>query len=117
MEPTYRQVIEKAYEAFNARQIDAVLAWMDADVHWPNGWEGGYVHGHVGVRDYWTRQWQEIDPVVTPVEFQDEPDGRVRVRVHQHVKDVEGNVLFDGTVTHVYAFDKGKIKRMEIVKE
>jgi hypothetical protein len=33
---------------------------MDADVHWPNGWEGGYVEGHDEVRDYLTRQWKEL---------------------------------------------------------
>jgi len=26
-------------------------------VDWPNGMEGGRVHGHAEVRAYWTRQW------------------------------------------------------------
>jgi len=49
-------VIKRAYAAFNERNIDTVLSLMHPDVHWPNGWEGGYVTGHKQVREYWTRQ-------------------------------------------------------------
>jgi hypothetical protein len=38
------------YEAFNARDIDAVLLQMGEDVDWPNAWEGGRVHGHGSIR-------------------------------------------------------------------
>src|SRR6266404_555254 len=30
-------VLKKAYDAFNARDIDAALATMQPDVEWPNG--------------------------------------------------------------------------------
>lgn len=50
---TTRALLERAYERFNARDIDAVLALMTIDVEWPNGWEGGYVHGHDEVLDLW----------------------------------------------------------------
>ena len=49
------------YAAFNARDIDAVLARLDADVDWPNAWEGGRLRGREAVRAYWTRQWAAID--------------------------------------------------------
>ena len=52
-----RAMLGTLYERFNARDVDAVLAYLTSDVEWPNGWEGGYVHGHDEVRDYWTRQW------------------------------------------------------------
>jgi ketosteroid isomerase-like protein len=39
-------VLERTYTAFNARDIDAVLAVMRPDVIWPNGMEGGTVVGH-----------------------------------------------------------------------
>lgn len=110
----YPNLIKKAYVAFNARDLDAVLVYMDADVHWPNGWEGGYVDGHNAVKDYWTRQWNELNPVVTPISFTEKPDGKLEVLVHQLVKDLTGTVLWDGTVNHVYTFEKGKIKSMEI---
>jgi hypothetical protein len=36
----------RTYRAFNARDIDAALAVMHPEVDWPNGLEGGRVHGH-----------------------------------------------------------------------
>jgi hypothetical protein len=116
MKQQYQQVIKEAYNAFNARHIDGVLTLMHNDVHWPNGWEGGYVEGHDEVSAYWTRQWKELDPEVTPVNFTEKKDGQVEVEVHQIVKDLKGNILFDGMVKHIYTFDNGKIKAMEIEK-
>jgi ketosteroid isomerase-like protein len=58
--------VTRAYAAFNERRIEEALALMEPDVEWPNGMEGGTVHGHTGVRDYWTRQWGLIDPHVEP---------------------------------------------------
>jgi hypothetical protein len=40
-----RERLQATYAAFNARDIDAVLAQMTADVDWPNAWEGGRVQG------------------------------------------------------------------------
>ena len=109
-------LINQAYEAFNAREIDRVLETMDPDVHWPNGWEGGYVEGHSGVRDYWTRQWKEINPTVNPLSIKKNENGQIEVDVHQVAKDMQGNVLFDGIVKHVYTIKDGLIKGMEIEK-
>ena len=114
MEQKYQDLLEQAYNAFNARDVDVMLLLMDKDVQWPNGWEGGYVQGHDEVRDYWTRQWKEINPVVKPVSFKENPDGQIEVQVHQIVKDLSGNILFDGIVNHIYTFNKEKVKRMEI---
>jgi nuclear transport factor 2 (NTF2) superfamily protein len=111
------EILTQAYKTFNARDIDAVLLLMQPGVHWPNGWEGGYVEGHEGVRDYWTRQWLELNPRVEPVAFTEKEDGRMEVLVKQIVKDHRGNLLFDGFVKHVYTFENGLIKDMEIVKE
>src|SRR5437762_10165350 len=69
------KLLRDAYAAFNARDIDAALGTMHPDVVWPNGMEGGYVHGHDAVRAYWTRQWDVIDPHVEPRRFTTvEPD-------------------------------------------
>jgi ketosteroid isomerase-like protein len=112
----HENLISRAYERFNARDIETVLSLMHSDVLWPNGWEGGYVKGHSEVRDYWTRQWKEIDPVVTPLSFKERQDGQIEVEVHQIAKDIRGNLLFDGIVKHIYIIEKGKITSMEIEK-
>lgn len=37
---TDQATLTKAYDAFNARNIDAVLALLHPDVDWENGMEG-----------------------------------------------------------------------------
>ena len=108
-------LLYRTYDAFNARDIDAVLATMASDVDWPNGWLGGRMRGHDAVREYWTRQWQEIDPVVRPEGFLLLPDGRLRLDVRQIVRDRSGNLLSEGMVGHVYTFRDGLIAKMEIM--
>ena len=113
---TERRILEKAYAAFNARDIDAALAAMHADVDWPNGMEGGTVHGHDGVRDYWTRQWGMIDPHVEPLRFEADETGRIVVDVRQVVRERNGNVMVDEIVQHVYLIEDGLVRSMEIRK-
>lgn len=111
---TMQDLFMKTYAAFNARDIEAVLAVMHPDVDWPSAWEGGRVRGHNEVRKYWTRQWKVIDPTVTPERIVMEDDGCSAVRVHQVVRDLQGNVIADGWVEHVYRIEDGLIKSMEI---
>jgi hypothetical protein len=108
------QRLRDTYDAFNARDIDRVLAGLTADVDWPNAWEGGRVLGHAGVRDYWTRQWAEIDPHVEPIGFTTLPDGRVEVEVHQVARTLDGTLLWDGVVRHTYTFRDGLVARMDV---
>jgi ketosteroid isomerase-like protein len=111
-----RDLLSATYRAFNARDIDAVLAVMHPDVDWPNGMEGGRVHGHAAVREYWRRQWAMIDPHVEPQRFGSDGTGRVVVDVHQLVRDLAGKVVADQIVQHVYLIEDGLIRSMEIKK-
>jgi len=110
----HEELLRRAYEAFNARDVDAVLALMHPDVDWPNGMEGGRVLGHAAVREYWTRQFEVIDSRVEPEAFTTDAEGRVVVDVHQVVRDTAGEVLSDGRVEHVYTIRDGLVERMEI---
>ena len=112
--PVYTELLKRAYSAFNARDLDGALATMNPDVIWPNGMEGGVVHGHQGVRAYWTRQWGMINPHVDPVSFREEKSGQIAVSVHQVVRDLSGNVLLDRLVEHVYTLKDGLIQSMDI---
>ena len=109
-----RLMLERTYAAFNARDIDAVLAAMHPEVDWPNGMEGGRVLGHAAVRAYWIRQWTLIDPRVEPTGFSVEADGRIAVQVRQVVRDPAGRLLREDTVQHVYTLRDGLITSMEI---
>jgi EmrB/QacA subfamily drug resistance transporter len=109
-----QQLLRRAYAAFNARDIDGALGLMHSDVDWPNGMEGGRVHGHAEVRAYWTRQFTMIDSHVEPVGFTEKGDGGIAVAVHQVVRDTAGNMLADQEVRHVYSIRDGLIVRMDI---
>ena len=107
-------LIKKAYSAFNSRDIDTALSTFHPDVQWPKAFEGGYVSGHDEIRKYWTRQWAEINPAVTPIGFAERQDGTLEVSVHQVVKDLQDNLLFDGAVKHVYTTEDNLLRRMDI---
>jgi hypothetical protein len=109
-----KEILRTAYAHFNARNIRGVLDLMKPYVVWPNAMEGGYVYGHAGVREYWTRQWKMIDPHVEPIDFATDENGNISVNVHQVVRDLSGNLLLDQKVKHIYSFEDGLIKRMEI---
>jgi len=112
-----RIVIGQAYSAFNRRDIDGALALMTEDVSWPKASEGGKVTGKEEIRAYWTRQWGEFDPHVEPVEITESGNGKVRVRVHQLVKSLRGDVLSDGEVVHVFTVHSGLIAAMDLGDE
>jgi ketosteroid isomerase-like protein len=115
------KVVERLYQRFNARDIDGVLIALTDDVAWANGMDGGHVHGHEGLREYWTRQWSMIDPHVEPVGFRRAADGGLVAEVVQTILDLEGNPLAgqthglkDKTVGHIFHFRDGKVARFDI---
>ena len=87
---------------------------MSENVSWPKASEGGRGVGKEEIRSYWTRQWKEFDPHVEPLEVINREGGITEVRVHQVVKSLEGDVLSDGEVWHVYAIANGLIVRMDL---
>jgi len=107
-------LIAQAYSAFNQRDIESALALMSENVSWPKASEGGRVVGKEEIRAYWTRQWQEFDPHVDPLDVIDQEGGRIAVKVHQLVKSLGGDVLSDGEVWHVYTIANGLIERMDL---
>jgi hypothetical protein len=112
--PSAKTLIEQAYSAFNKRDIDAALALMTQDVNWPKASEGGRVVGKEEIRAYWTRQWGEFDPHVEPLAITEEDGGKVRVRVRQLVKSLQGKVLSDSEVLHIFTVNTGLIAAMDL---
>ena len=107
-------LLERLYRQFNAREIDDVLAMLDKDVVWANGMEGGHVHGRDGVRDYWMRQWAKLAPRVEPTRFSRSARGELVVEVRQTVHDLNGKLLADRIVGHVFCIENGLVKRFDI---
>jgi NAD(P)-dependent dehydrogenase (short-subunit alcohol dehydrogenase family) len=109
-----KTLIERAYSAFNKRDINGALALMTEEVSWPKASEGGKAAGKEEIRAYWTRQWGEFDPHVEPLVIREQEGDRVRVRVHQLVKSLQGDVLSDSEVLHVFTLKNGLIAAMEL---
>jgi hypothetical protein len=98
-----------------------VLTALTGDVAWANGMEGGHVHGHEELRDYWTRQWAKVSPHVEAVDFSRAADGAITARVIQTVTDLDGHPLHgqahglkDRTVGHIFRLRGGKVARFDI---
>jgi SnoaL-like domain len=115
------ELVKRLYEDFNARNIDSVLAMLTEDVIWANAMDGGYVRGHEGIREYWTRQWSMVSPHVEPVALRKGDDGSIFVEVIQTVRDLEGNLLQDQThglkdktVGHIFRFKDGRVSHFDV---
>lgn len=115
------ELVKRLYEHFNARDIDGVLALLASDVVWANAMDGGHVHGHDGVRAYWTRQWAVVSPHVEPVGFRHTADDTVTVEVAQTIRDLQGRPLTgqshglkDKAVMHSFRFRNGQVIRFDV---
>ncbi len=108
------ELVERLYDRFNARDIDAALSLMQADVVWANGLAGGHVHGRDNVRRYWTDQWAAMESRARPTRFSIAADGTVHVEVHLTATDRAGKPLFDATAHHVFTIDGGLVRRFDI---
>ena len=108
------QMIESLYDLFNARDIEGVLSNLSENVIWANGMENTHVHGREAVREYWTHQWLAINPQVSPLKVITNGDSSILVEVHQIVHDLDGKLLLDEKIGHVFRVEGGQIKRFDI---
>jgi ketosteroid isomerase-like protein len=111
--PKDTDLIASLYKSFNARDIDGALATMHHDVVWDNDLEGGYIHGHAGVRDYWTRQWEMMNSQAEPLKYEIGKDGTINVEARLTARDAKGNLMYDNVGRHVFRMENGLIKHFE----
>lgn len=110
----HEALLTRLYEAFNRKDIEAVVASLHPDVDWPNLLDGGRIHGRDAVRDYWARQFAIISPEATPIAFEPLPDGRLAVKIHYVVRAADGGGLWNDEVTaNLYSFLDGLVSRMD----
>ena len=112
-----RATLTHLYQAFNARDADGAIEHLAPGVDWPNAATGERVHGREAVRASWLKQWREIDARVEPLQIDIDAGGIARVRVDQLVRSLDGKILSNKQIEHVYEFEGPFIKRMTIVDE
>lgn len=64
-----------------------------ADVDWPSASEGGRVHGHEGVQDYWIRQQGRYRPRDDADAFSTRSDCGLVAEVQQVARSLDGALL------------------------
>ena len=107
-------LLRRAYDAFNRREVDTVLALLDPDVEWPNVLQGTTLRGRDDVRAYWLGQFETLDPCVKPEAFVPLGQNGVVVAVRQVIRDRDGNVRGDSRVAHAYTFRGELVARMAV---
>lgn len=112
--PLNEKPLQNLYDAFNKREIETVLSMMDENVKWANGMEGGFIFGRENVREYWRKQFELINPQLEPQKFKIDAENREVVMLRQIVRDLDGNLLADKTVEHIFTIENGLIKIFEI---
>jgi hypothetical protein len=86
--PLVPGALREMYAAFNARDIDRVLAAMSDDVDWR----------------------AVIDPTVEPAAVVARPDGTV----DHTVRNLAGDLVARNQVHHIYTFDRDLVVRMDV---
>jgi uncharacterized protein (TIGR02246 family) len=115
--PAVLDLMNRAYDAFNARDVEAVLEVLREDVDWPNVLDGVRLHGREQVRAYWTRQFELIDPQLRIESIGVHPHGPVVVTLRQVVRTLDGRLLEDRLIKHVYTLRDGLVARMDVLAE
>ena len=104
---------EILYRNFNDRKIEQVIANMTENVKWANGMEGGFVYGRDEVRTYWTEQFKQVNSRVKPLKIESDNDV-VKIKVHQVVRDLNGNLLSDSIVDHIFHMQGEQVAEFDI---
>jgi hypothetical protein len=96
--------LERAYELFNERRIDDLLAMMADEVQWPDVAHGVALKGKLAIGRYWEAQFSSTRPFVVPTDFK--VVGAVVIAVvDQQIFDLMGTLLTDPVVVfHRYSF-------------
>lgn len=108
----HRELLLRAYAAYNAQNVEALPARVSDDIDWPDG--AGRLHGKGEARAYWTEQWTRTRPHDEPVYLGEMDDGRAAVRISQVVRSLQGAVISRGHFLHVHRIEGDLISRMDI---
>lgn len=108
-------VLRRAYELFNDRRVDELLALMAVDVQWPDVANSSVLRNKDALRSYWQAQFEVAHPVVEPERFMSAGQDVVAV-VNQRVTDHAGAVIVPAHVVyHRYTFDaEGLVRGMTV---
>lgn len=106
-------LLTRLYEAFNRKDIEAVIEALHPEVTWRNLLGADRLHGREAMRLMWREQFKIFDPEATPISFTSLPDGRMEVRIAYVVRNLDGRLFTEEIATNTYSFKDGLIVDME----
>src|SRR3990167_676297 len=109
----FEGLLTRLYEAFNRKDIEAVLVFAHPDVVWHSLFDNTWLRGQEAVRDMWLRQFATINPEMTLISFTPLEDGRARVLISYVIRSLDGKIFTEEVATNTYSFKDGLIIGME----
>ena len=109
-----KEILLLAFHAYNAHDVDGLLAMVTPDVNWPS--RDKRLHGPEALKDYWLDQWRETSTHDQPIRIDDQPDGRLKVFLNQVVRTVDGKELSRGAFEYLFELRGGLIARLDILQ-
>jgi hypothetical protein len=109
------EMVRRAYEAFNRRDISSILDGMHPDVELQTTVETH--HGHSGVADWIGRAAEVFDSLAMTVEETIDLDDRVVAVVRERAAGKGSGVEIDQRFTHVWTIEDGCVLRFQAFTE
>jgi hypothetical protein len=109
----HRDLLLQTYAAYDAQDVEALLARISDDVDWPDG--AGRRHGKEQVRAYWTEQWTRTRTHDESPSFSELDDGRAAVYIRQVVRSLDGSPISRGHFLQTHRIEGDLISRMDII--
>jgi ketosteroid isomerase-like protein len=115
------QIVRDAAEAFQQRDLDGVLSFLDPAVECHVSGElmnAGTWHGHAGfaaMATAWEEPWEHIDYEVEVIETPD--DDHVLAHLHQRATGRQSGVPVELTVVYMIELRDGRAVRLHIYSD
>lgn len=111
-----RALLSRAYEAYNARNLEALGAVLHDDAEWPDSLEGGLVTGRAAVIAYFARQFDLMQLDARQITVREEPPSRIVLDIQYAVRSREGQLWSDTRAVLAYDFADGLIRRLTVLE-
>jgi len=113
-----REIVRRAFDAFNSKDIERILAVMhpaaEIDVPASRSVEPDVYHGHAGVRRYFEGTWDGWDDVRFEVERLWDADGCVVVAIHVTGRGKRTAIVTEMRSGGVFTVDKRLVLRIRV---
>jgi ketosteroid isomerase-like protein len=114
------ELVRAVWEAWERRDTDAVLSFIDLDVEWLTaidrglGRAGSVYHGHEGMRELWNLWRVEFDDFsIQADEIRDLGDERILSLAHWQFRGRASGILVESQLALLMTIREGKIVHSE----